>query len=152
MPSDAHQWLVVWTARRMQRDGFVVTGFDGQAPRDTYLSDLPSPFHVNGVRADVWGQRPGGPLIAFGEAKTLVDIDTAHTRTQVLALSRISMKCRGRRCPLYIAIPRSGAYALDQVLNDVGLFSAPQIIRLHIPDILLQDTPNGSRKDHRITA
>ena len=41
------------------------------------------------------------------------------------------------RCPLYIAVPRSAAYALDRVLIDVGLIASKHVKRLHVPGVLL---------------
>lgn len=152
MPSSAHQWLLVWAARRMVRDGFVVSGFDGSAPRDGSWSALPAPFVFNGVRADVWGQRPCDSLIAFGEAKTLGDVDTEHTRRQLAVLGRTRMKRAAAACPVYITIPRSAVYALDRVLIDVGLIRAKNIVRLHVPDVLIEEYPHGAREGYRTPA
>lgn len=152
MPSSAHQWLLVWAARRMVRDGFVVSGFDGSAPRDRSWSALPTPFTLNGVRADAWGQRPGDGLIAFGEAKTARDVDTAHTRQQLAVLARTRMKGASVPCPVYIAIPRSAAYDLDRVLIDVGLIRTKNIIRLHVPEVLIEEYPHAAREGYRTSA
>jgi hypothetical protein len=152
VPSSAHQWLLVWAARRMVGDGFVVSGFDGSAPRDRTWSALPAPFTLNGVRADAWGQRPSDGRIAFGEAKTSRDVKTAHTRQQLVMLGHTRMKGSVLPCPVYIAIPRSAAYDLDRVLIDVGLIRAKNIIRLHIPDVLIEEYPHGSREGRRTSA
>lgn len=152
MLSTAHQWLLVWAARRMARDGFVVSGFDGSAPRDAIWSALPVPFTFNGVRADSWGQNLKGNLIAFGEAKTADDIDTEHTRHQLAILGHTKMKGSARFCPLYIAIPRSAVYGLDRVLIDIGLIRAKNIVRLHVPDVLIEEYLHGSREGYRTSA
>ena len=147
-----HQWLLVWAARRMVKDGFVVAGFDGRAPRGAEWSSLPSPFTFNGVRADVWGGREYDRLIAFGEAKTFHDIDTAHTRRQLEVLGKTKMKRAKTHCPLYIAVPRSAVYELDRVLIDVGLLRAKNVVRLHIPDVLVEEASYGSSQSYRISA
>lgn len=152
MPSSVHQWLLVWIARRMVRDGFVVSGFDGRAPRGMEWSSLPAPFSYGGIRADAWGQRRASKLLAFGEAKTFADIDNAHTRQQLKILGRIQMKGIHIPCPLYIAIPRSAVYELDNVLIDVGLLGARHIVRLHVPDVLLRDTVYEPNEDSRTSA
>ncbi len=144
MPSSTHQWLLVWAARRMVKDGFVVSGFDGSAPRGEEWSSLPTPFTFHGVRADVWGQREQGQIIAFGEAKTVRDIDTAHTRRQLEVLGKTKMKATSVRCLLYIAIPHSAVYELDRVLIDVGLLRAKNVVRLHVPDIFVEKVSHGS--------
>ncbi len=152
MPSAIHQWLLVWIARRMTRDGFVVSGFDGFAPRGLEWTALPTPFEFRGVRADAWGQRTAGRLIAFGEAKTVDDVDTHHTRQQLGILGKTRMKGVGTPCPLYVGVPRSAVYELDRVLIDVGLLGAKHVIRVHVPDVLLEDAQHGSREDYRTPA
>ena len=136
----------------MVRDGFVVSGFDGSAPQDRSWSALPAPFMFNGVRADVWGQRSRDSLIAFGEAKTVRDVDTAHTRHQLAVLGHTRVKRAAAACPVYIAILRSAAYDLDRVLIDVGLIRAKNIIRLHVPDVLIEEFPHGAREGYRTPA
>jgi len=152
VPSPAHQWLLVWVARRMEQDGFVVSGFDGRAPRGEEWSALPCPFLLRRVRADAWGQRSRDQLIAFGEAKTHHDVDTIHTRLQLDVLGKIRMKGSKTRCPLYIAVPRSAAYKLDRVLIDLGLIRAKNLVRLHIPEVLLEASSHVSRQACRATA
>ena len=149
MPSSIHQWLLVWTARRMAKDGFVVSGFEGRAPRGEEWSSLPSPFTFQGVRCDVWGQREHDQLIAFGEAKTFHDVDTVHTRRQLEVLGKARMRSAKATCPLYIAVPHSAVYELDRVLIDVGLLRAKNLVRLHIPDIIVEERSYGSRHAYR---
>lgn len=152
MPSSAHQWLLVWVARRMVKDGYLVSGFDGRAPRDEDLSFLPSPFVFRSVRADAWGQRPRDQMIAFGEAKTFNDVDTDHSRRQLEVLGKTRMSGSKAFCPLYIAVPRSVVYQLDRILIDVGLLRAKNVVRLHIPDVLLEEGAHGSFQTSYITA
>ena len=151
MPSSTHQWLLVWAARRMVKDGFIVSGFDGSAPRGEEWSSLPTPFTFHGVRADVWGQRKQDQMVAFGEAKTFHDIDTAHTRRQLEVLGKTKMKGAKVCCLLYIAVPHSAVYELDRVLIDVGLLRAKNLVRLHIPDILVEEASHGSRQSYLIS-
>ena len=152
VPSSTHQWLLVWAARQMVKDGFIVSGFDGCAPRGEEWSSLPTPFTFRGVRADVWGQREQDPMIAFGEAKTFHDIDTPHTRRQLEVLGKTKMKGEKVCCPLYIAVPHSAVYELDHVLIDVGLLRAKNLVRLHIPDVFVEKTSYGARQSYRTSA
>lgn len=128
----------------MVKDGYLVSGFDGRAPRGENLSSLPSPFVFRSVRADAWGQRPRDQMIAFGEAKTFNDVDTDHTRRQLQVLGKTCMKGSKTLCPLYIAVPRSAVYQLDRILIDVGLLRAKNVVRLHIPDVLLKEDAHDS--------
>lgn len=141
MASAAHQWLLVWASRRMESDGFVVSGFDGRARQGGRWNAMPAPFALAGLRPDAWGVRANDALMAFAEAKTADDIDNAHTRKQLAAFAgaRVTAEGESRRCPLYIAIPRSAAHLLDRVLARIGLAGASNVIRIHVPDILLED-------------
>ena len=91
-------------------------------------------------------------MIAFGEAKTFHDINTNHTRRQLEVLGKTKMKGVKVCCHLYIAIPHSAVYELDRVLIDVGLLRARNVVRLHIPDVLVEKAPHGSRQSHRTAA
>jgi hypothetical protein len=137
MPSHAHQTLLLWCARKMTVDGFDVTGFDGRADRAEAFGELPHPFAVYGVRADACGVHRIDGQFGFAEAKTASDIDNAHTRAQLRVLGFARMRGSAASCTLYLAIPRSSAYALDRVLIDVGLIGKPHVRRIHVPDILL---------------
>lgn len=136
----------------MVRDGFVVSGFDGSAPRGEEWSSLPSPFVFRGVRADTWGQREQDQMIAFGEAKTFHDIDTPHTRRQLEVLGKTRVKGAMVCCPLYIAVPHSAVYELDRILIDTGLLRARNLVRLHIPDVFVEEASHGSRQSYRTSA
>jgi hypothetical protein len=139
--SAAHQWLLVWASRRMEADGFAVAGFDGRARQGGRWNAMPAPFALAGMRPDAWGLREDDALLAFAEAKTADDIDNAHTRKQLAAFARARIGAGDDcpRCPLYIAIPRSAVHLLDRVLARLGLTGASNIIRIHVPDILLED-------------
>src|SRR6476659_151113 len=80
MASNIHQALLLWGARKMSRDGFQLTGFEGSADQGGRWNQLPPPFKLFGIRADACGVRPGDGVIGFAEAKSEEDIDTLHTR------------------------------------------------------------------------
>lgn len=143
MPGLSHQWLLLWAARRMRTDGFVLGGFDGTAEQGGRWNTLPQTFIVGGKRPDAWGIRAVDGLLAFGEAKTAGDIDNGHTRAQLKIFGFTKMRLCGRRCPLFLASPQSSAGILDQVLAELDLLQADHIIRLPIPDILLEGEIDG---------
>jgi hypothetical protein len=138
MPSRAHQTLLLWCARKMVADGFVVTGFDGHVDQGEAFGALPRPSAICGIRADAYGVHQRECLVGLAEAKTASDIDNAHTRAQLRVLGFARMRGSAVSCPLYIAIPRSRAYALDRVLIDVDLIGKSHVRRIHVPDILLE--------------
>jgi hypothetical protein len=139
MPSNPHQRLLTWLARKMTFDGYVIGGFDGPAPQGFVWNALPLPFEIRGVRPDLWGINVITGAIAVGEAKTSDDVDTRHTRKQLRVYSRLRRRLGAAICRVYFAVPRSTVYALDRVLSDVQALGAAHVIRLHVPDCLLGD-------------
>ncbi len=137
--SSAHQELVLWVARKMTADGFLVLGCDGSSPRDGLWGSLPWPFEVRNRRPDLCGVVPESGEIAIGEAKTSDDIDTPHTRSQLRVFGRMQNRSKEIPCRLYIAVPRSAACSLDRVLADVGLLGARHVSRIHIPDCFIRE-------------
>jgi hypothetical protein len=139
MISIAHQWLLLWIARKMTADGFVLVACDGKIPQGGLWNALPRPSEFAGVRPDACGFAPNTGELAFGEAKTFQDIDTLHTRKQLSVFGRFPSQGGTGRCRLYIAVPRSATVTLDQLLGQLGLLGASHIVRLHIPDCFLKD-------------
>jgi hypothetical protein len=123
----------------MTADGFVLGGFEAPVPQGGIWNVLPQPFQLRGFRPDGWGVDIDKSLFAFAEAKSWSDIDTVHTRSQLKTFGFISMREGRQRCPLYIAVPRSGESRLDQVLKDVDLLGADHVRRIEVPDILLRE-------------
>jgi hypothetical protein len=143
LPSSAHQRLVLWLARKMVADGYLIAGYEGPTEQGGLWNRLPAPFEIAGVRPDVFGMRAQGTWMAFGEAKTAEDVFTQHTLRQLRVFGHLRDHRNGEHCPLYIAVPRSAAWALDRALVSVGLINASYLLRLHIPDCLLVE---GSRE------
>src|SRR5687767_969513 len=108
MPSETHQALLLWTARKMTTDGFRIIALDGVCKHAGVWNNAYTPPSVAGIRPDVVGINTHG-IYAFGEAKTVDDIDCFHTRRQLFALGKLTTN----GCRLYVAIPRSGLRALD---------------------------------------
>ena len=134
MPSDIHQWLVLWVARKLAVDGYTISGYDGPTPQGGAWNRLPLPPLVQNVRPDVFGTRAGYVDIAYGEAKTEEDVLSAHTCHQFLVLAE-TVKSQGAR--LYFGVPRSASWLLDRALNRAGLLGSKSVVRVHVPDILV---------------
>lgn len=141
-PSSTHQSLVLWAVRKMQADGYVPVACDGKVTQLDCGRKLHTPPTLATFRPDAFGVSPTTGAFAFGEAKTAPDIDTAHTRHQLIAFSSISGKVTGKVCRLYVAVPRSEARVLERVLAELGLVAAPNVKSVYIPDCLLDE---GSR-------
>src|SRR5262245_31879278 len=141
-----HQWLLLWAGRKMCADGFLLGGFEAPVPQGGVWNALPLPFEFGHFRPDGWGVQLDQSLFAFAEAKAWADIDTTHTRLQLSTFGFVDMRESRRRCPIYVAVPRSGGRILDRVLNDVGLFGAAHVRRIEVPDVLLQEKWNECRR------
>ncbi len=135
MPSAQHQWLLLWALRKMTRDGFRVVARDGDIPQGGSWNGLPSSWRFEMHRPDAWAHDQHH-AIALAEAKTIDDVVTAHTRSQLSSFARyVHGSSAGSR--LYIAVPRTAARFLDRVLESLHLAGSARIRRLHIPDCLL---------------
>ena len=139
MPSATHQTLLLWAARKMAYDGFRLAGYEGRSEQGGVWNSLPAPPGFSGARPDAWGYHRDEARVAFAEAKTASDIDTQHTRAQLRAFIGLRSFAGGQVCRLYFATPRSAADALDRVLADVGLIGSRDVVRLHVPDVLLPE-------------
>jgi hypothetical protein len=146
MPSTAHQTLLLWIARKMVSDGFRLTGYDGPTPYGGAWNLLPPPFEIAGVRCDACGLASDTWEIGVGEAKTSDDLASEHTKRQLRVFGHLVHKESGAPCRLYIAVPRSAVYALDHALIKTNLIGARHIIRLHIPDAMLEEPTHVARR------
>jgi hypothetical protein len=139
MPSNCHQWLLLWVARKMTADGFVLGGYEGPTPQGGLWNALPQPFQIHRVRPDAWGVRPLSFELAIGEAKTSRDVGTEHTRAQFLIFGRLLQRGSSKPCQLYVAVPHSAATALYRVLAQTRLLGRPNVSCLIVPDCLLPE-------------
>jgi len=130
----------------MTLDGLVLTAFEGPAPYAGDWNRLPRPFSIAGVRCDASAVVPDTGEIAVGEAKTAEDLSSAHTHRQLAVFGGLVNKCSGTLCRLYIAVPRSAVYQLDRALIATGLIGAQHVIRLHIPDVMLEELSHVARQ------
>src|SRR6267142_2093478 len=131
MPSADHQWLVVWLARRMRRDGFNILGADAAGYASRIEEGLPPSMCLGPIRPDVIAMNKGR-TIAVGEAKTVRDISNAHTSCQLAAA--LAMRSRsGQRVAVYLAFPRAGLRAAARLIVGLGLRASLRIILVPVP-------------------
>jgi hypothetical protein len=136
MPSLTHQWLVLWVARKMAQDGFTVTNVDGPVPQGGALGPVRASPNIGEARPDVVGVTREG-RVALGEAKTGDDVFNEHTVGQLLAFASVTSR-PGGPARLYVGVPQSAVRDLDRALRVAGLLASPAVIRLHIPDCMLE--------------
>jgi len=123
----------------MSADGFVIGGYEGPTPQGGVWNALPITFEIRAVRPDVWGVNPESGQLAVGEAKTLDDVLSSHTREQLRVFMNLRERASRRRCKLYLAVPHSAAGALDRALIRAGCTEVEHVVRIHIPDCLLPE-------------
>jgi hypothetical protein len=126
-----HQWMVLWAARLMERDGFEIVAFHGPTPQGGLRNQLPIPPSMYGHRPDVCGRRQGDK--AIGEAKSSLDVASTHSASQYQAYSRALED----GLYLYLVCPQSRASKMDRALISARLLHHPRVVRLHVPDALL---------------
>ncbi len=136
MTTHRHQWLLLWAIRRMELDGFSLIGADGRIPTASYLRPLTS-RPVCGYRPDATGISPGADTLAYCEAKTCRDINNAHTRKQLLIVR--DLMAVGLCARLYLAVPRPSSWDLDRVLQETGMLGIASVVRIHVPDSLIEE-------------
>jgi hypothetical protein len=129
----------MWALRKMQADGFTPIAYDGTLPQFDCQRRLQYPPIVSGVRPDAFAFSPSNGVFAFGEAKTVGDIESTHTKQQLLSYARMTTSARDNHAQLYIVVPRSGSKRLDKILAEVGLIAAKQVHRMHVPDCLVEE-------------
>lgn len=138
MPSTQHQWLVLWIARKMLVDGYLVCGYHGPTPQGGPFNHIAIPPVLRSIRPDVFAIAPGRNAFAVGEAKSERDIYSAHSRHQFEVLRALT-KVKDWSGKIYIAAPRSAVGTLDTALAKAGLAGSRNLIRLHIPDCLISE-------------
>jgi hypothetical protein len=134
MPSTTHQWLVLWAARKMTADGYIVSGCDGRTPQGGLWNALASPFVIAGVRPDLWAVSPTSGRIAIGEAKTPNDIVNGHTRHQLSVFARLLQTKDNSLCRVYLAVPRSAATLLNRMLRGLNMEKDEHVVCIYVPD------------------
>lgn len=88
MPSLQHQWLLLWVARKLTHDGYVVRRYEGPTPHGGLWNHLELPFDFQGHRPDAWAIHVDSGQIAIGEAKSAADILSRHTLLQLRLFGR----------------------------------------------------------------
>jgi hypothetical protein len=122
----------------MLADGYLVCGYHGPTPQAGVLNDLAIPPVLRGIRPDVLAIGPDRNSFALGEAKTVEDLCSAHSRRQFEVLATLA-GTKEWVIRIYIAVPRSAATTLDKALARAGLAGKRGLVRLHIPDCLISE-------------
>ena len=136
MPSEIHQWLVVWLCRRMERDGYAIVGADAYNSASLLPRLVSHSLVLGHFRPDAIALHRDSSRMAIGEAKTAHDILNTHTWKQLGAMSCLNDQ-RGRRATVYFAFPRSCLEAAAKMVLRLGIRPALRIKLISIPDTLL---------------
>lgn len=122
----------------MVRDGYTIVGYDGPTPQGGLWNLLPPPLQVDDVRPDVLGTALHHRKVAIGEAKGVADLGSAHTHHQLAVIRDFLESAQPWSTQLYVAVPRSAARELDRALVKSRLIGDRRVVRLHIPDCLVE--------------
>lgn len=134
MPSETHQWLVVWLSRKMARDGYTPIYADAY-DLAKYIPSNPKCSPILGsIRPDVIGFNNRTKRLAFAEAKTAGDILNRHTQMQLETLLQIRDRC-GRFAEIYLGFPRSSWSEAAKLIFQLRLNE--RIKTLPIPDVII---------------
>ena len=107
MPSSVHQWLVVWLARRLTRDGFQLLGSDAGEYRKYIGGAGVAGWGLVAVRPDLLAIHKESRILGLGEAKTVADLNNDHTRQQLATMLTMG-DGSGRPAKVFLTFPRSG--------------------------------------------
>jgi len=119
----------------MREEGTIIAGIDGNYP-GLFGEKVPLPPMILRHRPDVVGFKNDGQ-VCFGEAKTENDILNNRTYEQLQDFSTIELN--GKKCEVYIGIPKSSEDIFNQSLKRIGLEGFNNIHVLYIPNELIND-------------
>ncbi len=132
MPGSVHKFLVQLLIPRVVSLGYRVVASD-QSYYTLGKTNIPSPPAVARHRPDILGLRNTPPIFCIGEAKTVGDLRTRHTRQQLVDFVSVIDS------HVIIAIPAGGLSILRTVLEEEGLVFGPHLECLPVPEVLLPD-------------
>jgi len=129
-----HDTIVSYVAGKIQKLGFTIKYMEGNHSNVVSFKP-PIPQKIITHRPDVFGIKPKG-AICIGEAKTISDLNTGRTKTQLLDFRKIVKE--NTENLLVIGIPNEAKETLLKLLYTLGIVIDKQIYILTIPEILLR--------------
>ncbi|NUN23289.1 MAG: hypothetical protein HUU09_07450 [Candidatus Jettenia caeni] len=117
----------------MREKGVVISGIDGSYP-GLFGEKIQLPPQILRHRPDAVGTKKDGQ-ICIGEAKTENDIANSRTCEQLQDFSSIELN--GRKCEVFVGIPKSAEDFFVKVLEKAGLKDIDNIHILCVPDEII---------------
>lgn len=135
MVSDKHQFILGLIIKKMRDEGVAISGIDGSYP-GLFGEKLQLPSQILRHRPDAIGTKNDGQ-VCIGEAKTENDIANIRTQEQLQDFSFIEIN--GKKCEVFIGIPKSSEDIFNKILEKNGLKGIDNLHLLCIPDELIND-------------
>ena len=135
MAGNKHQFILGLVIRMMREEGIVIYGIDGNYP-GLFGEKIPLPPQILRHRPDAIGIKEDGQ-VCIGEAKTENDITNKRTYEQLVDFTSIELN--GKKCEVYIGIPRSSSDSFNKRLQKIGLKRCNNLHILYVPDELIND-------------
>ncbi|CAG0942541.1 hypothetical protein BROC_01887 [Candidatus Brocadiaceae bacterium] len=135
MLNDKHQFILGLVIKKMREEGVTISGIDGSYP-GLFGEKIQLPPQILRHRPDAIGTKKDGQ-VCIGEAKTENDIANNRTHAQLQDFSSIELN--GKKCDVFVGIPKSAEDYLNKVLEKAGLKGIDNIHILCIPDELINE-------------
>jgi hypothetical protein len=132
VPGNVHKFLVQLLIPRVVSLGYRIVASD-QSYYTLGERKIPSPPAIARHRPDVLALKAETPIFCIGEAKTVGDLRSRHTRQQLVDFTSVVDS------HVIVAIPASGFHILQGVLSEEGLALGPFLECLSVPEALLPD-------------
>ncbi len=135
MASSRHQFILGLVIKRMREEGVILHGVDGDYP-GLFGETIELPPQILRHRPDAIGIKENSQ-VCIGEAKTENDLTNDRTYAQLQDFSSIELN--GKRCEVFIGIPKSSEHVFNNSLESLGLKGCSNIHVLYIPDEIIND-------------
>lgn len=135
MAGNRHQFILGLVVKKMREEGIVIHYIDGDYP-GLFGEKIQLPPQVLRHRPDAIGIKEDGQ-VCIGEAKTESDVSNYRTYEQLQDFSSIELN--GKKCEVFIGIPKSSEHSFNKSLEKIGLKDYDNIHILHIPDEIIND-------------
>ena len=119
----------------MREEGVDISGIDGNYA-GLFGEKIQLPPQILRHRPDVVGTKKDGQVF-IGEVKTENDIANNRTYEQLQDFSSIELN--GKKCEVFIGIPKSAEGILNKVLEKTGLKNIDNIHILCVPDEIINE-------------
>lgn len=135
MAGNRHQFILGLVIKKMREEGAVIASVDGLYP-GLFGEATPLPPTILRHRPDAVGANENGQIY-IGEAKTESDMTNSRLYEQLQDF--ITLELNGKRCEVFVGIPKSAEDVFIRSLKRIGLAGNVNLHVLCVPDELIND-------------